>query len=77
MKIGSKVKVVTLTGSKQAVINGVRDTIGRQGVRDTIGRQGVLVADTEDSQPYLVEFDNGDTFWYYPGELEEVKEEVK
>ena len=68
MKIGSKVKVVALIGPKQDVI---------KGVRDTIGRQGVLIADTEDFQPYLVEFDNGDTFWYFPGELEEVKEEVK
>ena len=68
MKIGSKVKVVALIGPKQAVI---------KGVRDTIGRQGVLIVDTEDFQPHLVKFDNGDTFWYFPGELEEVKEEVK
>ena len=68
MKIGIKVKVVTLIGFRQAVINGVRDTIGRQ---------DVIIVDTEDFQPYLVKFDNGDTFWYFPGELEEVKEEVK
>ena len=68
MKIGSKVKVVALVSSKQAVI---------KGVRDSIGRQGILIEDAKDFQPHRVEFDNGDTFWYFPGELEEVKEEVK
>jgi len=39
----------------------------------TLGQIGVLIEDAHDSQPYFVIFDDGNTFWYFPEEIELAK----
>lgn len=67
MQVGQKVKVVNLYEEKgQTKI---------AGVCDTLGMVGTLIEDEADYQPYRVEFPDGESWWYFEGELEEVEDE--
>jgi len=62
---------------KVTIVNIDRQKYLRHMLGHTIGKRGiVIVSDDHPKQPYQVHFDDDDEFWYFPENLELIKEET-